>query len=974
MNGFNADCGQFKGTFRNWNHRFKRLIRNRIFWNRFHSFSVFFGVSIILFVSPTSTDASQAIHTSTVNRLLITDLTGKQKFEGLSDNSLETAVVISSLNSSSAGLLIDLGVRKTIHRIHLIGSNARLNYWSDSQNVKDHPPRGMINVIVGESLDKMDSVASYLVPYDAGEPIDIEAEIRFWPVSGRYIKLEMKSAKSFSSLEWWQANWPTKKPSLVNGWRIAELTVNGFAYQEGQANQDAVVLPEDATEPLRLAADDLSYYLTEMLGRPIKVVTPGESGKCTGLLFYLVDLRSLAPDYQTMMENIKRGHLPQEINIERHGREVRFQAWPHRNVLLSVWEFLRLQGVQWFYPGSYGEYIPHKKKLDLSFLPLKSDLPLRRNFAIWEVNGFLPWRMHVKQTLRQEYLNIWRSGWTGNWNIPSFLSSDEVPQFQFNKNDIESSYSHQFGGYPHNFGTVIPERILREHPQWCGYSEEKRRRICPPEEGAPMFDLTNPEVIQWVADKIIAGEHLSPINISTFHKTHFEINKMVRLYNLLPMDAVSFDQSIRSKYLNTPLIKRQVSNGFYEYSQSGSYYYFINEVARLVKSKNPQVIMGALAYADVWDPPPNIKVFFDNIKVEVCMYGSPNLPIHSFVNQDLHKRFLEWRKKLKFMETYDYVLLHTDYWQQDPQMPVALVAGIVDRAKFLASIDALGGGTQASPLSYSYNPWNFFAYNRIRQNTALTPEQILNEFFHGYFQESAEPMLAYYLAIQEYQLKYNVDMRFLGKSFCYSITPGSYPNSLLAEMKKHLESAENMAINWFVKARIANIREGFLWLIAKRQLEGVDLSDTSIYANVRENPFRLDLSQGTQTILGTWGNGAGRRVIDNKTCWIFWGHGAMHQALFFSRTGKYQIRIKARSIASKKTWPTMKVYVGPFCIGINDVVSEKNEDKEYVFEVDIPPKFGVQDFLVLYENDAIGEQREIVIKEVLFTPLPEKKH
>lgn len=70
----------------------------------------------------------------------------------------------------------------------------------------------------------------------------------------------------------------------------------------------------------------------------------------------------------------------------------------------------------------------------------------------------------------------------------------------------------------------------------------------------------------------------------------------------------------------------------------------------------------------------------------------------------------------------------------------------------------------------------------------------------------------------------------------------------------------------------------------------------------------------------------------------------------------------------------MKVYVGPFCIGINDVVSEKNEDKEYVFEVDIPPKFGVQDFLVLYENDAIGEQREIVIKEVLFTPLPEKKH
>jgi hypothetical protein len=884
----------------------------------------------------------------------------------ISDNNLQSVITLHTGRDQDPEMLIDLGETRYIHHIHLIGSKTKFSYWPNNFTTRKQPPLGVIVASVGDTPDAMTKVADFLVPFDGGNPIDIEAELRFRPVAGRYVKLEMKPANAYASKKWWEESWPGVAVPVVTGWNIAELEIGGFPNVDQEKLEDAVVLPIGAAEPLVLAADDLSYYLSELLGRPIPVISPDQSGLYAGTMYTLVDLKALAPEYDTMTANIRAGLLPDGINIEKNGREILFKAWPYRNVLQSVWEFLRRQGVCWISPDGHGDSVPAVKEIDLSFLPLHTVPSARRMYANWDIGGFLPWPLHVRQTLRQEYLNIWRSGWTGSWNTPAFMVSSEVPLKSDTGIPLNGQYTEKFDGYPHNFNSVIPSRILHEHPDWCGFSTVKETRICPPEADAPAFDMSNPELIQWVADKILAVEKSSPIETTPSLGLQRDIANLVRLYNLLPMDSARFDQSERSLSLNAPLKKRKVSAGLYEFSQSGAYYNFINEVAKRVQEQRPDITIGALAYADVWDPPSNISSFSDNVQVEVCMYGAPNLPTNSKVNEDLRQGLLDWRKKIKRMEIYDYALLHTDYWQRNPQPPVAMVSGIVDRAHFLAGIDALDGGVQASPESFPYNPWNFYAYSRIRLDVKKTAEQIQNEFFQGYFKESALPMLEYYSAMENYQVENDIDMRFLGRCYCYGIAPGSFPNMLLGKMEGHLQQAERQAKNWVVKNRVAKMREGFEWIIEKRQLKGISLTETTGYLRVGDQSLNLDMSKGIHPDLGIGGNFTERIILNKKPCWVFWAHGAIYQSLNFTMAGKYVVKVKAGSVVADGVWPLMEIYVGAQRIGEMEVISPKGEYRDYTFNVDIPADFGVQDFMISYRNAAEGGRRNLFIQGVSF--------
>lgn len=900
----------------------------------------------------------------------VTDLCG-ERISGLTDNSLQTMATLLSSGASAPGLFINLGSTVVLHRIHIIGQRTRLSYWPNNSTTRKQPPIGLIVVSVGDTPDEVKKVADFLLPFDGGNPIDVEVEMRFRPVAGRFIKLEMKPANAYSTKGWWEGNWLNVAVPPVADWNIGEIEIGGFPAVKFEDKGDAVVLPDKAAKALNLAADELSYYLGELLGRPIPVITPDQTAEYSGTLYTLVDLKPLAPDYETMMANAAEGLLPERINIEINGREVLFKAWPYRNVLKSVWEFLHRQGVRFIYPDGHGDNIPSLPRVDLSFLPLRTVHCARRIYANWDTAGFLPWPQFVDQTLRQEYLNIWRNGWTGSWDTASFLFSSEVPLEKENGTVLDGQYTEKFAGYPHNFSSVIPDRILQTHREWCGFSSTTGARICPPDADSPAFDMSNPTLIQWVADKIVAVENSSPIESTFFLRLNQTIGNIARLYNLLPMDSARFDQSDRTVALNTPLQKRNVSAGLYEYSQSGAYYYFINEVAKLVRAKKPDIVVGALAYSDVWDPPQSIEMFSDNVQVEVCMYGASNLPTAAKVNEEVRQGFLDWRKKIKTMETYDYALLHTEYWQQEPQLPVAMVSGLVDRAKFLAGIDALNGGTQASPESYPFNPWSFYVYPRIRQDIDQTAEQLLNDIFEGYFRESALPMRNYYKTMEDYQVKNDIDMRFLGNCFCYGIAPGSFPNILLAKMEAYLRQAEEKALSWVVKSRLAKIREGFDWIIAKRQLQGVALDSSADYPVVGRKALALDLTKGIKPDHRPGGNYAERIILKEAPCWVFWAHGTLYQSLNFVEAGKYRVKLEAAGIAAKDVWPIMNVYIGPKQIGSTEVVSKKGEYNEYIFDFDIQAGFGVQDFLVSCRNAAEGGARNLFIKSVMFEPVAE---
>ena len=232
-------------------------------------------------------------------------------------------------------------------------------------------------------------------------------------------------------------------------------------------------------------------------------------------------------------------------------------------------------------------------------------------------------------------------------------------------------------------------------------------------------------------------------------------------------------------------------------------------------------------------------------------------------------------------------------------------------------------------------------------------------------------MLQYYKSIEDYQIKNGIDMRFLGINFCYGIAPGSYPNSLLNNMDGYLRQAEAKAVSWISKQRVSKIREGFDWVIAKRQLQGVALESATGYPIVDRKGLKLDLAKGITPDQKPGGNYAESAILREIPNWVFWAHGTLYQSLNFREKGKFRVKIEAAGIAANNVWPIMKVYVGPQHIGSTEVVSKSGEYNEYIFTVAIPAGFGVQDFLVSYVNAAEGGARNLFIKNVLFEPINE---
>lgn len=888
---------------------------------------------------------AMSVHTAQLEpaRWSVTELgTGKNITREVTDNNLDTLTTLQKPH----GVLIDLGQTCVVHRVFLGGRQVKPMLWLNTYANRDKPPLGLIVAYVGDTPETTRQVAEFTVPYDAGDPIDTQADLRFQPTAGRYVRIELQTA-----VHWGKEHWPgydiplTPTTTTTNpAWNISEVELYGFSGPKAQNKVDAVVLAKDAAAPLALAANDLGYYLGELTGKPHPVITPEETGQYTGTLYRIVDLKPLAPTYEEMVANQQAGKLPAGVNVEKVGREVLFKAWPYRCVLWSVWEFLERQGVRWLYPDAHGDFVPVGKGVSLAMLPLKFTPSARSIYANWDTGALQPWPPWMKQAQLQGYLYPWRNRWNSSWGGGP-LGGAEIPAQRVPAVTLNDDYKEGFDGYPHNLNAVLPERILQAHPDWYGYSSRAGKR-----KPGPAFCMSNPELSAWVADKMVAVNTANPLAA----RWPLDLRHFNRCYNLLPLDATNYCECDKCVALNEPTQHNYVPwVKMYDRSMS-SYYAFVCAVANAVKERAPDITVGALAYADVFLPPSNMPKFPDNVQVEVCMYGAPNLPLSAPANAGMKQVLDAWHAKCGRLATYDYALLHIDYWQKAPQLPAPLVTATVDRAKYLARLGALDGGCQATPESLPYNPWNFYAYPRIRWNAAQTAEQLLQEFFTGYYREAGAPMLAYYQALENHLIANDISLHYQG--YCYGITPGAFPISVLAAMKKNLETAEQSAKSWVVKQRVATAREGFDWVIAESGLHGVDLTDLSGYTKIGAGTTSIDLKKMRKQGGGVSGNFA---ELNNNGEWFYGAMGHIEMPLNFAQAGKYTVTLVARSVLYQNVGPVMNVFVGARS---NSFTVDSKENSEYTFTTNVPA--GVWNLVITYNNAAEGGRRNLIVKEV----------
>ena len=829
--------------------------------------------------------------------------------------------------------MIDLGKPCVLHRVFLTGRQHKLELW-DWPKDKDKKPLGVITVFVGDTDDTQSQVGEFMVPYDGGDPIDIEADLRFHPVAGQHVRIELRKAAADAK------------------WNVGELELYGFADTVSPVNSDAVILPKNAAAPARTGRRRVEL----LPRRAFRQTASGGDGRThRGIP------RNALPDCrsQAARENLRRDDGKHESGQAAGGRQ-RGAGWPgrcfsrpgpYRCVLWSVWEFLGRQGVRWLYPDSHGDLVPTGKGVSLDILPLRFTPSAWSIYANWNADCFQPWPPWDTQTRRESSLYPWRNRWSCTWALRTGpLGGGELPKPPPTGHALKDEYKEGFKGYPHNFDSVVPKRILQEHPGWQGFSKKEGKRVLHEKYSDPTFCMSNPELIRWVADKMVEVAKAEPLPSRSLALTEWQM-----AYNLMPMDSARFCECERCLEVNGP--KRESRAAYvYERSMSGVYYYFVTEVAKAVRERAPQAVVGALAYCCVNPPPETIKTFPGNTQVEVCVYGECCLPMSSPANAGEKSMWETWRTKCAHLSSYDYALLHTGYYQKDPRLPVPLVTATVDRAKLLHKRGMLNGGCQATPESLPYNPWNFYAYPRIRWNVGQTADQLLKEFFTGYYRGAGEPMLAYYKTLENHLIQNDIS---IGRTEFYCIVPGSFPRHILSRMKEHLEEAERKADGWIVKRRVANAREGFDWTVERRGLKGVDLNDTSIYPKVGadNNALKIDLSKMRKPDRDPWGNFAN---FDKSGEWRFGAMGLIETPLNIVKEGKYTVTIVARSVPWEDVWPLAEVWIG-FKKAAPAPIASK-EDKEYRFDVDAVAS--VWDLVVAYENAAEGGRRNLFIKEI----------
>jgi hypothetical protein len=886
----------------------------------------------------------------------------------LTDNNPATFTTL----TNPAIILIDMQATNVVDRIYTIGSVTPSNVWLNYSANSSTPPLGLIVAYVGNTITSTNQVAAWTVPYDAGNPVEAEADMRFSPAAGRFVRLELHTKVTWGT-NYWPGSVLGSQPASTNvSWNVGELEFYGFSGPAAsETNLNAVVLPSGAAAPLALAAGELSYYLGELTGLPHPIVPPANTNQYSGTLYQIVDLKSLAPNYNTMMANIGNGQLPTNVNATISGRVVTFKSWPYRCVLWSVWQFLESQGIRWVYPDAHGDYVP-TSGLNLSVVPFQYTPPTLSIYANFDVNQFDPWNWWLLQSVRQEYLYWFRNHWTYWQGGYGPLGGSEIPNQPATGITINSNYTEGFLGYPDNFFNVLPLRIL-DMPAytnlWPWTNTSASSATDPSKDkyyGVPTFIMVLSNAIAFTASKMTNFNTAQPLpTIYPLNICHIK-----RPWQLLPMDASTFSQDPYTLASNGPAIPDTVPwVKLYTNSYSGQYYSYVVSVANLVQQLSPSTVplVGAMAYADVFMAPTNIAAlatFPTNVQVEVCLYGAPNLLMTAPANAGMKAALDAWRGTCSHLATYDYALEHTDYWEPDPRLPVPLVAGTLSRSQYLASIGALDGGCQAILTSLPYNPWNFYAYPRTRWNTNQTAAQIEQEFFTGYFREAAAPMLAYYQALENYQVTNNVSMYYAGYS--YGITPESFPVSILVQMETNLVAAEQLATNWWVVSRLGDIADGFNWVVTNSGLSAANLTNISAYTVFDNTQTNLNLAnfQSWTTSYDRAQEGGGQYMPEGNYYFptnaggglAFFSAGYMKSTLNFTQGGTYGVTVNAKGVSAQGISPILSFYLGP-----NEATwtVSSTSYSNYTSTMTIPP--GVWDVLLSFQNQATGGARDVFV-------------
>ncbi len=477
-----------------------------------------------------------------------------------------------------------------------------------------------------------------------------------------------------------------------------------------------IVVAENVPDSVKLAATEMQRYLKKMTGTELPIVHEatqrpviciGEQPLLEAAGLNAKGLRSegwacrTTNDFLAIYGEDYGG--PQLFGmrnpwrwVECYNDELKLNAYGPSGTLSGVYEFLhRVAGFRFYMPGDDGTVVPEVPEFKVPALKLDGA-------------PAVPWR----------------------WAWIAMLS----------QNKDTAIWSKQLG-----IGGRAPVQIIHSydfmleykdsHPEYFALVDGKRdfTNLCAVGGGGHLC-LTNPNLIQQWADKIIAW---------------FDANPMMDVYPLAPSDGLR-------RICGCPNCQAEL-HADYPAEEQFSYHIwnFTQKVAAKVAEKHPNKYVGCLAYEKYRTPPRELDKM-KNVAVMFCNWRA--IAANPQYQKQIHDEIDTWASRVDRFYLWSWYL---DHWPPLHNLPVVQLHVIQNELTWLLAHPNYGGefieteGRPNNPTGYArmdtpgMQHLGLYMTGRMYMDPSTNADDMLKEYCRLFYGPAEKPMLAFWTSAQK---------------------------------------------------------------------------------------------------------------------------------------------------------------------------------------------------------------------------------
>ena len=366
------------------------------------------------------------------------------------------------------------------------------------------------------------------------------------------------------------------------------------------------------------AARDLRNALGKVISRPIPYEREAKDRKLDGVTVYLGDTRAAKAEGLDAAK-LKRG-------------EFRLVTKPGKAFILSntgmaatygVAEFLERYADYYFclISGDDPYTVQPEREVPVADVALMHDMYARH---------YSCWGKHYPKTCNKIAGEFTRRARCRSWTElePQVLPS-RLP-----------GYSHSYYKY------VPPEKYLKDHPEYYSLGEDGVRHS--KANYASELCLSNPEVLDVVYNSMCAMIEEEKAKKGEEYPRVYDFSQMDNASYICMCDKC---KEIIARYNKKP-------GGHREGGDAGLQLWFVNQLARKIAERYPEVIIRTFAYVSTEEPPKGI-VPEKNVMIWLCDLYTTScnmLPLTHPMNAERLRMLKEWMAISNHFEVWDYYL------------------------------------------------------------------------------------------------------------------------------------------------------------------------------------------------------------------------------------------------------------------------------------------------------------------------------